>query len=170
MSSIRHKDYTGGELLTAGGKEPTILHGPGEYEIGGLSVSGIEGESEYDDEYHINTIYTFRMQGMDVCFIGPVKDRELPAGADQIRESTDILFVPITGEATLSPADAHKLAVQIEPSIVIPTHFTDPDDEAIDNFVSEANQGEAERNQKLTLTPRDLSGRDTDIEVIVPES
>jgi len=168
MSSIRHEDYTGGKLLTAGGKEPVVLHGPGEYEIDGLSISGIESESEYDGQYHINTIYTFRMQDMDICFIGPINDRDLPSAADQVIESTDILFVPIAGEPTLSPKEAYKLAVQIEPAIVIPTHFTDPDETHVDDFVSEANQEDVERKEKLTLTPRDLSGRDTDIEIIVP--
>jgi hypothetical protein len=169
LSSIRHEDYTGGELLTAGGKEPVIIHGPGEYEVDDISISGIESVSNYADEKHINTIYVFRMQDMDICFIGPISDRDLPTGAQEVMESIDILFVPVTGEPTLSPADAHKLAVQIEPSIVIPTHFQDPDSQSVAEFVDEAGGDDVEPKDKLTLGPRDLSGRDTDVELIIPD-
>lgn len=170
LSSIRHEDYTGGELLTAGDKEPVIVHGPGEYEIDDISISGIESVSNYDNEKHINTIYVFRMQDMDICFIGPIADRDLPTGAQEMMESIDILFVPVAGDPTLGPADAHKLAVQIEPSIVIPTHYTDPDDEVVAEFVDEAGSADVEPKGKLTLGPRDLSGRDTDVELVIPEN
>jgi L-ascorbate metabolism protein UlaG (beta-lactamase superfamily) len=169
LSSIRHPDYTGGELLTAGDKEPVVVHGPGEYEIQDISISGIQSESDYADTRHVNTIYVFRLQDMDICFIGPINDRDLPTGAQELMEGIDILFVPVTGEPTLTPADAHKLAVQIEPSIVIPTHYTDPESESVTNFVDEAGGDDVEPKDKLTLGPRDLSGRDTDIELVVPE-
>lgn len=170
LSSIRHEDYTGGELLTAGDKEPVIVHGPGEYEVDDISISGIQSDSNYDGEKHINTIYVFRMQDMDICFIGPIADRDLPTGAQEVMESIDILFVPVTGDPTLDPADAHKLAVQIEPKIVIPTHYHDPEHEAVSEFVDEAGSGDVESKDKLTLGPRDLSGRDTDVELVIPEN
>lgn len=170
LSSIRHDDYTGGELLTAGDKDPVVIHGPGEYEVSDISVSGIESRSDYAGKKHINTIYVFRMQDMDICFIGPIADRDLPTGAQELMESIDILFVPVTGEPTLGPADAHKLAVQIEPSIVIPSHYQDPDNETVAEFVDEAGGDEVGKKEKLTLGPRDLSGRDTDVELVVPEN
>lgn len=170
LSSIRHPDYDGGELLTGGDKDPVIVNGPGEYEIGGISIDGVGSEAEYDGKAFVNTIYVFRMQDMDICFIGPIKDKDLPPGAQELMESTDILFVPIGGDPTLSPGDAYKLAVQIEPSIVIPTHFTDPQTENLDKFVSESGQDDVERREKLTISSRDLAGRDTDVEIILPES
>jgi hypothetical protein len=169
LSSLRYEDYTGGELLTAGDKQPVIVNGPGEYEIQDVSISGIQSDAEYDGKYCINTIYVFRLQDMDICFIGPLASRDLPAGAQEMMEGIDILFVPIAGEPTLDSADAYKLAVQIEPSIVIPTHYTDVDTELLDTFVDEVGADEAERKDKLTLTPRDLAGRDTDIELVVPQ-
>lgn len=170
LGSVRHKDYTGGELLTAGDKDPVVVHGPGEYEIDDISVSGIQSESRYDQQKLINTIFLFRLQDMDICFIGPIKDRDLPTGAQELMESIDILFVPVTGEPTLGPGGAHKLAVQIEPSIVIPTHYSDPDTESVTEFVDEAGGDEVEPKEKLTLGPRDLSGRDTDVELVVPQA
>lgn len=170
MSSIRHPDYTGGEKLTAGDKEPTILNGPGEYEIDDISISGIMSDSQYDGKKHVNTIYVFRMQDMDICFIGPVADRDLPAGAQELTESIDILFAPTGGDPTLDPSDAHKLAVQIEPSIVIPTHYTEPDAEAVTEFIDEAGGDEVEPKEKLTLSPRDLAGRDTEVELVIPQN
>lgn len=169
LESIRHKDYLGGELMTAGDKDPVVLHGPGEYEIGGMSIQGTAGESQYDGSFHINTIYTFRFQDMDVCFLGPISGRELPAGAQELMEEIDILFVPIGGDPTLSAADAYKLAMQIEPKIVIPTHFDSVDDECVQKFIAEGDAEDVEPTDKLTISPRDLSGREVDIEIIAPE-
>lgn len=170
MSSIRHPDYTGGKKLTGGDKDPVVLTGPGDYEVQDISITGILSDSQYDDAYHVNTIYVFRMQGMDICFIGPIADRDLPTGAQELMEGIDILFVPVAGKPTLSPNDAYKLAVQIEPSIVIPTHYNDESDESIKKFVDEAGEEDIEATDKLTISPRDLSGRDTDVELVVPES
>jgi L-ascorbate metabolism protein UlaG (beta-lactamase superfamily) len=170
LESIRHQDYNGGELMTAGDKEPVVLHGPGEYEIGGMSINGIAGQSDYDGGSRINTIYVFRFQDMDICFLGPIGSRELPAGAQEMMEEIDILFVPIGGGDTLTPADAYKLAMQIEPKIVIPTHFSSADDECIQKFISEGDADEAVPTDKLTISPRDLAGKEVDIEIIVPEN
>ncbi|MEX2515007.1 MAG: MBL fold metallo-hydrolase [Candidatus Paceibacterota bacterium] len=169
LQSIRHKDYAGGELMTAGDKDPVVLHGPGEYEIGGMSINGIAGKSSYDGEERINTVYVFRFQDMDICFLGPLSSRELPAGAQEFMEEIDILFVPIGGDTTLSPADAYKLAMQIEPKIVIPTHFDSVDDECVTKFIAESDAEDVSPNDKLTISPRDLSGREVDIEIIIPE-
>lgn len=168
LQSVRHEDFSGGHLMTAGDKDPVILSGPGEYEVEGMSINGIAGESRYGNEFHINTIYVFRMQDMDICYMGPVADRELPQGAQELMEHIDILFVPIGGDPTLSPADAYKLAVQIEPKIVIPTHFNGAGEEQLKKFLNEAGK-EAKPTDKLTISQSDLSGRDTDIEIIAPE-
>lgn len=170
LQSVRHEDFSGGEQLTGGDKEPIILSGPGEYEVSGIAIDGIAAESMYGGERHINTIYVFRLQDMDICFMGPIKTRELPAGAQEVIESIDILFVPIGGDPVLGPEDAYKLAVQIEPKIVIPTHFTTADDSNLETFREEAGNGSVEPNDKLTISPRDLSGRDVDLEIIVPSS
>lgn len=169
LVSVRHEDFSGTDQLTGGDKEPVAVTGPGEYEIDGISIDGVGGESRYGGDYHINTIYVFRFQEMDICFMGPIKSRELPSGAQELMEHIDILFVPIGGEPVLDASDAYKLAVQIEPKIVIPTHFMDSDDEAIDDFLDEAGSESTDRKDKLTISPRDLSGRDTDIEVIAPQ-
>ena len=170
LQSVRHEDFAGGEMMVAGDKEPVVLHGPGEYEIDGMSINGFAGESQYGDDFHINTIYVFRLQDMDVCFMGPVASRELPQGAQELMEQIDILFVPIGGEPTLSPADAYKLTVQIEPKIVIPTHFSGPGSEQLKKFIDEAGVEDAKPTDKLTISPSDLSGREIDIEIIIPEN
>jgi len=170
LSSIRHPDYTGGGLLTGGDKTPIELTGPGEYEIDDISITGVGYEANYADDFFVNTIYSFRLQDMDVCFIGPVKDRDFPADTQEVMEGIDILFVPITGTPTLDASEAYKLAVQIEPKIVIPTHFSAADESVVDGFLKEAGAEDIEKQDKLTISPRDLSGRDTDVEVIMPDA
>jgi L-ascorbate metabolism protein UlaG (beta-lactamase superfamily) len=77
-----------------------------------------------------------------------------------------VLFVPIGGDGVLTPAQAHELAVSLEPKIIVPMHWSGMGDaKALDTFLKEAGNG-SEKVDKLTLKKKDLVGRDGSILVI----
>lgn len=165
LTSIRHPDFSGGELLTGGDKDPFEVSGPGEYEIGGIFVQGLPSESEYDDQDWINTIYLAQLQGMQICNLGLLSQEELPAESAEAIETIDILFVPIEGNGTIEPSEAYKLAVNLEPSVVIPSYYED--EESLETFLEEAGVAdEVEPQEKITLNSRDVSGSDEEIRVL----
>ena len=82
-------------------------------------------------------------------------------------DGVDILFVPIGGDGVLDSAMAHKLAVQFEPSLIIPSHFGDLGDKnALKNFLKEAGEESVKPMDKLTLKRKDLEGMEGDVAVL----
>jgi len=162
LVSLNHEDFNGAEQMSFGDREPFVISGPGEYEVKGVSVRGFASETEYGGEKGINTIYSIALEGMDLVFLGALGSNALPQAAKAELDEIDVLFLPIGGEGILGHADAYKLAVQLEPKIVIPMHYTP---ETLKKFLKEAGEDIAPV-EKLTLKRKDLEGKEDEIVVL----
>ncbi|HEX7724896.1 MAG TPA: MBL fold metallo-hydrolase [Candidatus Paceibacterota bacterium] len=169
LVSLNHADMNGVDQVSFGDKKAFAITGPGEYEVKGVFIKGHGSESGYDGETRINTIYTVELEGMTICFLGALNQKELPKEADEAIDNVDILFVPIGGEGVLAAADAYKLAASMEPKIIIPIHYGDMGGkDALKAFLKEA--GETPKPEtKLTLRKKDLEGKDADVVVLEKE-
>lgn len=165
LVSINTPETNGIEQVSFGEKKPFVITGPGEYEIKDVFIKGFAGGKNKDGK--LNTIYFISLEGMSICFLGalPSKD-DISTDAKSALESVDILFVPIGGGEVLTASDASKLAVSIEPKIVIPMHYSDDvaGKAALKAFIKEGEGGE--ELEKLTLKKKDLDGKDGDIVVL----
>jgi len=169
LSSLNHPDMNGVEQVSFGEKKPFAVNGPGEYEIKGVFIKGLQSESGYDGEKRINTIYTVNLEGMNICFLGALNNAELPKNSDEAIKEVDILFVPIGGDGVLDPEQAYKLAVSIGPKIIIPIHYGDiGGKDALKAFLKEAGEN-PKPEAKLTLKKKDLEGKDADVIVLEKE-
>jgi L-ascorbate metabolism protein UlaG (beta-lactamase superfamily) len=66
----------------------------------------------------------------------------------------------------LAPSAAYKLAVSLEPKIIIPTHYGDVGaKDALKVFLKEAGES-PKAEEKLTLKKKDLEGKEADIIVL----
>ena len=162
LVSLNHEDFNGAEQMSFGDREPFVISGPGEYEVKGVSVRGFASETEYGGEKGINTIYSIALEGMDLVFLGALGSNALPQAAKAELDEIDVLFLPIGGEGILGHADAYKLAVQLEPKIVVPMHYTP---ETLKKFLKEAGEDIAPV-EKLTLKRKDLEGKEDEIVVL----
>ena len=162
LVSLNHEDFNGAEQMSFGDREPFVISGPGEYEVKGVSVRGFASETEYGGEKGINTIYSIALEGMDLVFLGALGSNALPQAAKAELDEIDVLFLPIGGEGILGHADAYKLAVQLEPKIVVPMHYTP---ETLKKFLKEAGENIAPV-EKLTLKRKDLDGKEDEIGVL----
>ena len=169
LSTLNHPDFNGADQVTFGEKKPFAITGPGEYEVKGVFIKGLNSESGYDGEKRINTIYTVSLEGMNICFLGALNTVELPKDTDEAIENVDILFVPIGGSGVLDPAKAYKLAVSIAPKIIIPIHYGDiGGKDSLKVFLKEAGEN-PKPEAKLTLKKKDLEGKDADVVVLEKE-
>jgi hypothetical protein len=116
--SLNDSAFNGKETVTFGSKEPFVINGPGEYEIGGIFVRGF---SSVGPDEKINTIYTTIIDGIRICHLGGLSSSALSAEAIEEMGEIDLLFVPISGGKFLSPKDAIKLATSLEAKIIVPT-------------------------------------------------
>ena len=171
LETIPHEDMCGGSELTYGDKKPFVVSGPGEYEVNSIFIKGIAGESSYDiekgDAKLINTIYSLTVEGINMLYLG-AQDGALPKDSSEVLDSVDILFLPIGGKGVLEAKEAYKLAMNIEPKIIIPIHFDGKKDEALSAFLKEAGD-HSEPIDKLTIKKKDLDGKNGDIIVLLPQ-
>ena len=186
LISLNSPEHNGIETTSRGDKESFLINGPGEYEVSGVFIKGIPAKSKYkspsttstssgqassgsSSEEHINTIYTVSLEGMSLCFMGALSEKELKAETKEAIDGVDILFVPIGGDGVLDSAGAHKLAVQFEPEVIIPSHFGEVGDKnALKAFLKESGSENTKAVDKLTVKKKDLA--EMEGEVVVLES
>lgn len=180
LVSLAHPDFNGVGTVRHGERQPFEISGPGEYEIKGIAVRGMVSESMFGGEKptrtetarsggRINTVYTVTLEGMKLVFLGALSSAELPAALKEELVDIDVLFVPIGSDGVLSPSSAERLAVALEPHLIIPIHFEGVGDKnALKQFLKEAGEERAEAQEKLTLKKKELEGKEGEIIVLKP--
>jgi L-ascorbate metabolism protein UlaG (beta-lactamase superfamily) len=163
LSTINHPDYNGFEMVSHGETIPFEINGPGDYEIKDIFIKGIMTETEIDGKKYINTIYSLAIENISLCFLGAISDSKLSSGIRGQMESPDILFVPIGNNNLLDPIEAYKLAVTLEPKIIIPMDY---DEKTLKAFLKEGGQEKVSSIEKLTIKAKELIGREGEIVVL----
>jgi L-ascorbate metabolism protein UlaG (beta-lactamase superfamily) len=163
LSTTYHSDFNGVEQVSHGDKKPFVISGPGEYEVKEVFIKGLSSESKYGGKDLVNTTYTVSLENMNICFLGALNNSELKNETIEALDEIDILFVPIGGDGVLDPVKAYKLAVSLEPKIIIPMHYGDVGaNDALKAFLKEAGEN-PKPEPKLTLKKKDLEGKEGDI-------
>jgi L-ascorbate metabolism protein UlaG (beta-lactamase superfamily) len=101
-----------------------IVRGPGEYEMGGVFITGVTMRSEAKKGVvsQRGTVYSFNFDGLNVLHLGGLSF--VPAQAQiEALETVDVLLVPVGGGDGLSAAQASEIVSLIEPSIVVPMNY-----------------------------------------------
>ncbi len=156
-----------GHSNVAAAKGARVLRGPGEYEIGGVFITGIAtGRSEpagkkrkTEGENHPNTLYLFDFDGLTVCHLG---DLDHVPTQTQIEDlgTVGIALVPVGGGGGLNAANAAEVISLIEPSIVIPMHYKTNDTtvklDPLSKFLKEMGLGNLKPQEALKVTKSQL--------------
>jgi len=167
LISLNHPDMNGSDVVGIGDKQPFVIKGPGEYEVKDLFIKGFETKSTYGDTDKFNTIYSVTIDGINVCYLGAIGENNVSAEARTAMGDADVLFVPIGGEGVLNASDAYKLAVKLEPKIIIPIHYGEVGSkDALKTFLKEGEAQDVKPIDKLTLKKKDLDGKEGDIIVL----
>lgn len=165
--SLNHPDFNGIEEVTRTAKEPFVVRGPGEYEIQGVFVKGFPSESGYSKDAGINTIYTVRLEDMNILFLGALTEKKPNLSIVEDMDSVDILFIPIGGDGVLEASEAHALAVAFEAKIVVPIHYDGVGEaDALKTFLKEAGAENTKSVEKLTIKKKDLEGKSGEVVVL----
>ena len=162
LISANLPDFNGREQTSRGEKDSFVISGPGEYEIKDVFIRGFLSEGP---DKKTNTIYLISFEGMNICFLGALANIELPEETLEAIEDVDILFTPVGFGGTVDPVSAYKLAVSLEPSIVIPMYFEKP---SLDKFIKEGG-AKVDSLDKLVIKKKDLEGKESEIVVLKEE-
>jgi L-ascorbate metabolism protein UlaG (beta-lactamase superfamily) len=105
-----------------------LISTPGEYEKAGVNIQGILSfhDNEQGASRGYNTIYIVRMEGIVMCHLGDLGQKELTK--EQLEElgNIDILFIPVGGNYTIDGKQAVNIIKQMEPKVIIPMHYKIP--------------------------------------------
>jgi len=156
-------DFNGSEQTSRGDKSSFVIDSPGEYEIKDVFVKGFRSEGAGGK---INTVYLVTFEEIKLCFLGALANSELSEEILEAIEDVDILFTPIGEGGTLDPTSAYKLAVSLEPSIIIPMYYTKL---TLEKFIKEGGQAKIESLDKFVVKKKDLEGKEGEIVVLKEE-
>lgn len=169
VSHTQHSDHKSVELVSDVKK---VISGPGEYEIGGISVIGIS--SFHDDKKGAlrgkNTLYVIEIDGLRVVHLGDLGHTLAEKTLSQMGD-IDVLIIPVGGDFTIDAATAVIVMQAIEPKITIPMHFQTPGlNKAFSKLESEeafltASGLPVERSRKLSVKAATI-GEDQKIVVL----
>ena len=112
-------------------KSPTtgakiVIDMPGEYEVANVSILGVAARAHMD-EVGKNTATVFKITADDirVAVVGHVYPELDDLQLEELG-AVDALVIPVGGNGyTLDSIGALKLIKQIEPKVIIPTHYAD---------------------------------------------
>lgn len=158
-----HPDFNGVEQVALGSKQPFLIDGPGEYEVGQVTAHGFGVATNYDKKDGFNTIYQVRLEGMNIVFLGALSNPDIDPKILGEFGDIDILFLPIGGGDVLEVPQASKLAVKLEAKLVIPMHY---DDVALKTFLKEESKEGLKAIDKLTLKRKDVQEMSGDVAVL----
>jgi L-ascorbate metabolism protein UlaG (beta-lactamase superfamily) len=152
-----HHNYTAGVK-----GEFKVVEGPGEYEIGGVFITGIHltaPKKNSSDDAAQNNIYVIYMEDIAICHLGDLS--HVPT-QNQVEDlgSIEVLMVPVGGQNALTAAQAAEVISLIEPYIVIPMHYQLPGLaiklDPVEKFLKEMGLAKADTVDMLKLTKASL--------------
>lgn len=151
--------------------ERRVISGPGEYEIGGVFVTGVATEDPKGRKVNAdNTIYVFDFDGVTVAHLGRLA--HVPSQAEiEALGAVHVALVPVGGGGSLTPSQAAEVISLIEPSAVIPMYYKTAALElklgSVARFLSEMGLKELKPQPALKVTRSDLT-EDTQVIVLEP--
>jgi L-ascorbate metabolism protein UlaG (beta-lactamase superfamily) len=160
LITTNHPDYNGSEQTEHGGKVPFVIKDAGEYEVNNIFIKAFGSETKLSEgkkeKTYQNISYVFVIDGIRVTFLGALSTMLKPEHKEIIDE-TDVLFVPVGHDGfLLNPYDAKKLAVSLEPKLIIPMDY---DEQSLPIFLKEAGAEKIEPVEKLTIKKKDIEGK-----------
>jgi hypothetical protein len=104
-----------------------LIDGPGEFEIGGVFITGIQtnGHTSKSADEPRNTMFLFDYNGITVLHLGDVNRVPTQAEVEAIGP-VHVALVPVGAGGRLTAIKATEVISLLEPNIVIPMHYATP--------------------------------------------
>jgi L-ascorbate metabolism protein UlaG (beta-lactamase superfamily) len=152
-----------------------VIDGAGDYEVSGILIGGVRTyhDSKKGAELGKNIVYVIHMDDVVFCHLGDLGHELTTQQLDEIG-NVDVLFIPVGGGETISPALATSVISQIEPRIVVPMHYgidgqqTFMSDLApLEKFTHELGLKDVVADEKLTVNANSLPAEGEETRVVV---
>lgn len=137
----------------------SILRGPGEYEIGGVFITGLSMHSVDEERSHRNVGYLIQYGALSVLHLGDlahVPDQSLIEALGTV----NVVLVPVGGGGSLRASTAAEVIALIEPNYIVPMHYMLPELtvllDPVDKFLKEMGVSRVQEEDILKVTVGNL--------------
>ena len=140
------------------------MDGPGEYEVADISIVGLAVQGHMEEKgQRRSTMFKLVVGDLSLLITGHIYPQ---LSDDQLEDigTIDLLIVPVGGNGyTVDPVGALKLIKDIEPKLVIPTHYADKalkfevPQQSLADALKELGMETKETVAKLRLKPAELT-------------
>jgi len=135
------------------------IEGPGEYEVGGVFVTGTRV-----GEKLASTVYRIAAEEMRLVHLGALAATLTEEEIERLGD-VDILFVSVAGAGEFSPKQMAGVVAAIEPRVVIPMQYDTPGLKVSlpkpDVFLKELGASKVSPEEKVRLTRKELPEGET---------
>lgn len=155
-----HEDHNNSSSVkgTHEDKGAFVISGPGEYEIGGVNIIGVD--SYHDNlegkERGKNTIYQIIIDDVNIVHLGDLGQKELSEPQVETLSGCDVLMIPVGGVFTITSKEAPNVIAQLEPKMIVPMHYKVSalkfDLEPVDEFLKAMGKENVEKSAKLSVS------------------
>jgi L-ascorbate metabolism protein UlaG (beta-lactamase superfamily) len=148
-----------------------IIDGPGEYEVGGVFVTGLQTDKRKKNERDrpINTLYLIDYFGVNIAHLGDITQVPTQTEVESLGP-VHIALVPVGGGGALDATRASEVISLFEPNIVIPMHYATPaskaDLEPIGKFLKVMGLSEVDTLPSLIVSEPDKLPEETQVVVL----
>lgn len=151
-----------------------VIDGPGEFEIGGVFITGVQTNGHVKGEVNVlrNTMYLFDFNGINVLHLGDLN--RIPSQTEvEDLGPIDVALVPVGGGGALSAIKATEIISLLEPSVVIPMHYAIPATGAtqqtldnLDKFIKEMGLSKVESVPSLKIANKSALPEETKVVIL----
>lgn len=151
--------------------EPYVISGPGEYEIGGVFITGLRTNhrKKKDQTLPPNTLYLIDYSGINIVHLGDMVQVPTQTEVEDLGP-VHIALVPVGGVSSLNASQASEAISLFEPNIVIPMHYATPasriKSEPIAKFLKEMGLSTIETVPSCKVTSVDTLPEETQVVVL----
>ena len=143
--------------------EPFLMNDPGDYDLKGITVTGIplkqEGDQSKDGKPRYVTATLIEAEDMRILNLNHIRTFSMKEDDLDALGEIDILILPVGGNSVMTAKDASKIAHENKKKIVIPSHYATEGlalpYEKVDGFIKEMG-GKSENMEKLLIKKKDL--------------
>ncbi|MDE5729675.1 MAG: MBL fold metallo-hydrolase [Clostridia bacterium] len=162
--TISHEHYDHNAVKNVGGN-PEIIKEQSSFSLPGVEVDAVKSfhDGRRGKMRGENTIFKFRMDGIDVCHLGDLGEECSSALIEAILP-VNVLLIPVGGNYTIDAEMAKEYVDRIMPDVVIPMHYRVKDCkldiDKVDEFLKLFDEEIIEEYEEncLELSRSDLNG------------
>lgn len=152
------------DAITLSGN-PFVLSGPGECEIKGVLVTGVQGRNAKE------VLFRLDVENVSLAHLGIANTTLTNAQIDAL-QGVDVLCLPVGGTVGFDAETAAKVANILEPHIIIPLAHqspVDPKAAPVHVFLKEIGLSADKPESKVIVKKKDLPEEETKVVVLIVE-